>query len=126
MNETTILIVEDHAPNRVMIARRLRRRGFEVLEAEDGERGVELALSHWPDVIVMDVSMPGIDGHEATRRIRAAEGEREPVGIIALTAHDTTEERVKAEQSGFTAFEAKPIEFDRLVTTIRRLAPEKA
>ena len=114
----TILLVEDNEMNRDSLSRLLARRGFEVLFAVDGEEAVAMAQSALPDLILMDISLPKLDGYEATRLLRAAEATRN-LPIIALTAHAMTSDREKAMAAGCTDFESKPVEFARLVTKIQ-------
>jgi two-component system, cell cycle response regulator DivK len=109
----TILLVEDDEDTRYMMRLELEQRGYRVIEAEDGEKGVELALSEPADVILMDLSLPGIDGLEATKRIRNDHG-MPRVPIVAVTAHQETDFREGAKDSGFDAYVTKPIDFDWL------------
>ena len=115
-----ILLVEDNEMNRDMLSRRLERRGYEVVLATDGEQGVELALSMKPDLVLMDLSLPGMDGWEATKQIKAHVGGVQ-IPVIALTAHALSEDRDSALASGCDDFDTKPIEFDRLLGKINRL-----
>jgi CheY-like chemotaxis protein len=117
---TKILIVEDNEMNRDMLSRRLARKGYEVIMAEDGERGVVTAASDGPDVILMDMSLPVIDGWEATRRIKASADLR-GIPIIALTAHAMDSDRDKALEAGCDDYDTKPIELPRLIEKIERL-----
>jgi len=117
---TTILLVEDNEMNRDMLSRRLARRGFTVDIAPDGERGVELALAGTYDLVLMDMSLPGIDGWEATRRLRAAP-ETQAIPIIALTAHAMAGDRDRALAVGCNDYDTKPVEFDRLLGKIAAL-----
>jgi len=113
-----ILLVEDNDMNRDMMSRLLKRWGYEVLVALDGGTAVELAVSEHPDLVLMDISLPGIDGFEATKRIRSTpEGKDLPV--IALTAHVMEEDRIRALAVGCCGFETKPIDFQRLQETLR-------
>jgi len=114
-----ILLVEDNEMNRDMLSRRLIKKGYEVDMAFDGEEGVAKALASAPDLVLMDMSLPGIDGWEATRQIRAASSARIP--IIALTAHALTGEREKALAAGCDEFDTKPIELPRLLSKIEEL-----
>jgi two-component system cell cycle response regulator DivK len=116
---TRILLVEDNEMNRDMLSRRLIKKGYEVDLALDGEEGVVKAVSTSPDLVLMDMSLPGIDGWEATRQIRAAGVARIP--IIALTAHALTGEREKALAAGCDEFDTKPVEFPRLLEKIEGL-----
>ncbi len=112
-----ILLVEDNEMNRDMLCRRLNRRGFDVVAAEDGEKGVEMARSENPDVILMDMSLPVIDGWEATRRIKAADETRQ-IPIIALTAHAMAGDKEKTLAAGCDDYDTKPIELSRLLEKI--------
>lgn len=114
---TKILLVEDNEMNRDMLGRRLQRRGYEVLIAVDGEEGVSMAERDAPDLILMDMSLPGIDGWEATRRLKASSATR-PIPIIALTAHAMSGDREKALEAGCDDYDTKPVEFDRLLAKI--------
>ena len=115
-----ILLVEDNEMNRDMLSRRLARGGYEVTIAEDGSRGVELATSDRPDLILMDMSLPVIDGWEATRRIKATP-ELRKIHIIALTAHAMATDREKALEAGCDDYDTKPIELHRLLGKIETL-----
>jgi len=113
-----ILLVEDNEMNRDMLSRRLVRRGFEVEMAVDGPEGVAKALAGAYDLVLMDMSLPDIDGWEATRRIRA--GEHGPaVPIIALTAHAMAGDREKALEAGCNDYDTKPVDLDRLLGKIQ-------
>jgi CheY-like chemotaxis protein len=118
-----ILLVEDNEMNRDMLCRRLNRRGFEVVAAEDGEKGVEMARSESPDVILMDMSLPVIDGWEATRRIKADDETRE-IPIIALTAHAMAGDKEKTLAAGCDDYDTKPIELSRLLEKISAILPK--
>jgi CheY-like chemotaxis protein len=115
-----ILLVEDNEMNRDMLSRRLARAGHEVLIAEDGARGVAMAMSASPDLILMDMSLPVLDGWEATRRIKAT-AELSKIPIIALTAHAMATDRDKALKAGCDEYDTKPIELERLLGKIRTL-----
>ena len=115
---STILLVEDNDSNRDMLARRLRRRGYCVLIAVDGQQGVHMAKSAMPDLILMDMSLPVLDGWEATRRIKAAV-ETQDIPIIALTAHVMADDRARALAVGCDDYDTKPVEFSRLLGKIR-------
>jgi CheY-like chemotaxis protein len=117
---TKILLVEDNEMNRDMLSRRLQRKGYEVAMAVDGRQGIEMALSEQYDLILMDMSLPEIDGWEATRRLRATR-ETESVPIIALTAHAMAGDREKALEAGCNDYDTKPIEFKRLLSKIEAL-----
>jgi CheY-like chemotaxis protein len=115
-----ILLVEDNEMNRDMLSRRLVRGGYDVIIAEDGERGVAMATSDKPDLILMDMSLPVIDGWEATRRIKATP-ELRKIPIIALTAHAMATDRDKALGAGCDDYDTKPIELQRLLGKIETL-----
>ena len=115
-----ILLVEDNEMNRDMLSRRLVRGGYDVIIAEDGERGVAMATSDKPDLILMDMSLPVIDGWEATRRIKATP-ELRKIPIIALTAHAMATDRDKALEAGCDDYDTKPIELKRLLGKIETL-----
>ena len=109
-----ILLVEDNEMNRDMLSRRLQRRGYEVLIARDGREGVDLAASAAPDLVLMDMSLPEIDGWEATRLLKA-DPATNAIPIIALTAHAMAADRDQAVAAGCDDYDTKPIELDRLV-----------
>ena len=116
-----ILYVEDNDDNVYMLKMRLELLGeFEVLAAEDGEKGCAIALRERPDIILMDLEMPVIDGWEATRRLKG-DPQTHDIPVIALSAHALAGEREKAIAAGCDEFDTKPIEFERLVATVRRL-----
>src|SRR5215475_587042 len=117
---TKILLVEDNEMNRDMLSRRLARAGYKVFIAEDGARGVAMAMSASPDLILMDMSLPVLDGWEATRRIKAT-AELSKIPIIALTAHAMATDREKALKAGCDEYDTKPIELERLLGKIRAL-----
>jgi CheY-like chemotaxis protein len=118
---TKVLYVEDNDDNVYMLKMRLELLGdFEVVAAEDGEKGCAMVLSERPDLILMDLEMPRVDGWEATRRLKADPQTRD-IPIIALSAHALAGEREKALAAGCDEFDTKPIEFDRLVATLRRV-----
>jgi len=117
---TKVLLVEDNEMNRDMLSRRLTRRGFEVVFAMDGQQGVALAHSEKPDVILMDMSLPVMDGWEATRRVKADSATRS-VPVIGLTAHAMDGDREKAIEAGCDDYDTKPVELDRLIGKIERL-----
>ena len=119
-----ILLVEDNEMNRDMLSRRLTRKGFEVLIATDGQQGVDMAGSENPDLVLMDMSLPVIDGWEATRRLKAAE-ETKNIPIIALTAHAMAGDREKTLEAGCDDYDTKPIELPRLLGKINALLGEK-
>jgi CheY-like chemotaxis protein len=115
-----ILLVEDNEMNRDMLSRRLIRKGFEVVMALDGQQAVEAAAAQSPDLILMDMSLPVIDGWEATRRIKAAEGTR-TIPVIALTAHAMADDRDKALAAGCDDYDTKPVDLPRLLDKINGL-----
>ena len=116
-----ILYVEDNDDNVYMLKMRLELLGeFEVLAAEDGEKGCEIALRERPDIILMDLEMPVIDGWEATRRLKG-NPQTHDIPVIALSAHALAGEREEAIAAGCDEFDTKPVEFERLVATVRRL-----
>ena len=118
---TKVLYVEDNDDNVYMLKMRLELLGdFEVVAAPDGEKGCAMALSERPDVILMDLEMPVVDGWEATRRLKEDPQTRD-IPIIALSAHALAGEREKALGAGCDEFDTKPIEFERLVATLRRV-----
>jgi CheY-like chemotaxis protein len=115
-----ILLVEDNEMNRDMLSRRLVRSGYEVVIAVNGEEGVTLARTASPDVILMDMSLPVLDGWEATRRVKSDPGTRE-IPVIALTAHAMSGDREKAREAGCDDFDTKPVEYTRLLSKIEGL-----
>jgi two-component system, cell cycle response regulator DivK len=120
-----ILLVEDNEMNRDMLSRRLIRNGHEVFIATDGQQGVDMALSERPDIILMDMSLPVIDGWEATRRIKANDATR-GVPVIALTAHAMSDDRDKAMEVGCDDYDTKPVELPRLLGKIAALLKSTA
>lgn len=121
---TTILLVEDNEMNRDMLSRRLIRRGYEVRIAEDGESGVRMALDGLPDLILMDLSLPDIDGLEATRRLKG-DPRTSHIPIIVLTAHAMLGDRQQALAAGGDDYDIKPVELERLDGKIRALLERK-
>ncbi|HET9536422.1 MAG TPA: response regulator [Mesorhizobium sp.] len=117
---TKILLVEDNEMNRDMLSRRLARRGFEVLIAENGQSGVDLTVSERPDLILMDMSLPVMDGWEATRRLKA-DPNTSAIPIIALTAHAMASDREQALEAGCDDYDSKPVDLSRLVRKIEQL-----
>jgi two-component system cell cycle response regulator DivK len=115
-----VLLVEDNETNRDMLSRRLIRRGFEVVFAVDGKQGVDLARSEKPDIILMDMSLPVMDGWEATRCVKADAATRS-VPVIGLTAHAMSGDREKAIEAGCDDYDTKPVELDRLIGKMERL-----
>jgi CheY-like chemotaxis protein len=119
-----ILLVEDNEMNRDMLSRRLVRSGYEVVIAVQGEEGVELARTTSPDLVLMDMSLPVLDGWEATRRLKGDPATRE-IPIIALTAHAMSGDREKARAAGCDDFDTKPVEYARLVSKIEGLLQKR-
>ena len=119
-----ILLVEDNEMNRDMLSRRLIRKKYEVLVAVDGGEGVAMARSEAPDLILMDMSLPVIDGWEGTRQLKA-NPETKAIPIIALTAHAMSGDREKAMEAGCDDYDTKPIELPRLLTKIEALLEKK-
>lgn len=118
-----ILLIEDNEMNRDMLSRRLERRGYEVLMAVDGAKGVEIANSEVPDLILMDMSLPVMDGWEATKNIKASPLTKS-IPIIALTAHAMSGDREKALKAGCDDYDTKPIELPRLLSKIQSFLGE--
>lgn len=114
-----ILLVEDNEMNRDMLSRRLTKRGFNVVIAVDGREGIDLTTKELPDVILMDMSLPEIDGWEATKRIKATASTKH-IPLIALTAHAMAGDREKALQAGCDDYDTKPIDFQRLLEKIEK------
>ena len=120
-----ILLVEDNEMNRDMLSRRLVRNGYEVAIATDGQQGADMATSELPDLILMDMSLPVIDGWEATRRIKANDATRR-IPVIALTAHAMAGDREKAMEVGCDDYDTKPVEISRLLGKIAALLATEA
>jgi CheY-like chemotaxis protein len=120
-----VLIVEDNEMNRDMLLRRLQRRGYEVELAADGLKGLEMTHAWHPDLILMDLSLPEIDGWEAMRRLKAESTTRH-IPIIALTAHAMVSDRERAFEAGCDEYDTKPIEFQRLLSKIESLLTASA
>ena len=120
-----ILLVEDNEMNRDMLSRRLQRKGYELLIAVDGAEGVAVARLNKPDLILMDMSLPVIDGWEATRQLKG-DADTRSIPIIALTAHAMSGDREKALEAGCDDYDTKPIEFARLLGKIETLLGSKA
>ena len=118
-----ILLVEDNEMNRDMLSRRLQRRGYEVVLAFDGESGVAMAQTEAPDLVLMDMSLPVLDGWEATRRLKADAATRH-IPVIALTAHAMSSDRDKALEAGCDDYDTKPIELPRLLVKMAALLPQ--
>ncbi|KXU34404.1 two-component system response regulator [Cephaloticoccus primus] len=115
-----ILLVEDNEMNRDMLSRRLTLRGYEVIIAENGQEGIDTATTQQPDIVLMDMSLPIVDGWEATRRLKAAEATRQ-IPVIALTAHAMAGDRDKALAAGCDDYDTKPIDLPRLLEKIEHL-----
>lgn len=115
-----ILLVEDNELNRDMLSRRLIRRGFEVVMAGDGAEALDVAARERPDLILLDMSLPTMDGWEAARRLKADAALR-GIPVIALTAHAMSGDRERAIEAGCDEFDTKPVEFDRLLTKMDEL-----
>jgi CheY-like chemotaxis protein len=120
-----ILLVEDNEMNRDMLSRRLERKGFEIVQAVDGGQGVDMAKSQSPDLILMDMSLPVLDGWEATRRIKA-DGATRAIPVIALTAHAMAGDEEKAREAGCDDYDTKPIDLPRLLGKIEALLAGKS
>ena len=118
-----ILLVEDNEMNRDMLSRRLQRKGYEVEIAVDGRQGVEIARAGGHDLILMDMSLPEIDGWEATRQLREFPETKE-IPVIALTAHAMAGDREKAIEAGCNDYDTKPVDLPRLLSKIRALIGE--
>ena len=119
-----ILLVEDNEMNRDMLSRRLQRKGYDVVMALDGAQGIDVATRESPAIILMDLSLPVIDGWEATRRLKAAP-ETRMIPVIALTAHAMSGDKEKAMEAGCDDYDSKPIEFPRLLGKIETLLNRK-
>jgi two-component system, cell cycle response regulator DivK len=122
---TKILLVEDNEMNRDMLSRRLAKRGYEVTIAVDGGQGVEMARTMAPDLVLMDMSLPVLDGWEATRRLKA-DAATQMIPVIALTAHAMAGDREKAMDAGCDDFDTKPIELPRLLEKMETLLKKRA
>jgi len=122
---TRILLVEDNENNRDMLSRRLRRQGHEVLTAADGLEGVALARTGAPELILLDMSLPGLDGWDAARLLKSEAATR-PIPIIALTAHAMSGDREKALGAGCDDYGTKPVDFDGLLAKIAALVPPES
>ena len=118
-----ILVVEDNEMNRDMVGRRLERRGYEVVVAVDGQEGVDMAHSENPDLILMDLSLPVLNGWEATRQLKQ-DTKTNGIPIIALTAHAMASDRESAIEAGCDDYDTKPLEFSRLIGKIHALLSE--
>lgn len=119
-----ILLVEDNEMNRDMLSRRLKRKGYDVVFALDGAEGVEMAFAELPDVILMDISLPVMDGWEATKRLKA-DPRTQAIPVLALTAHAMPGDREKSLAVGCDGYETKPVEFLKLLEKIQTLLQRK-
>ena len=119
-----ILLVEDNEENRDVLSRRLQQQGYTILIAVDGKEGIEMAQSALPDLILMDLNLPDVDGWEATRRLKAAP-ETQVIPVIALTAHAVTGDRERALEAGCDNYHAKPMDFPHLLAQIEALLKQK-
>jgi len=122
---TTILIVEDNETNRDMLSRRLEKKGFEVILAFDGQAGIDAAAARRPDLILMDLSLPAVDGWQATQQLKADLALRQ-IPVIALSAHAMATDREKALEAGCDDFDTKPIDMPRLMGKIDALLTRAA
>jgi two-component system, cell cycle response regulator DivK len=120
-----ILLVEDNEMNRDMLSRRLQRKGFEVVMAEDGRQGVSVARKERPDLILMDMSLPVVDGWQAARELKA-DDETRHIPIIALTAHAMSGDRERAIEAGCDDYDTKPVELPRLLSKIEGVLEKKS
>jgi len=118
-----ILLVEDNPENRDMLSRRLIRRGYQMSFAMDGAQAVQLTQAELPDLVLMDLSLPVMDGWEATRRLKADPATR-AIPVIALTAHAMVGDRERAIAAGADDYDTKPVDLERLLEKIQRLAPD--
>jgi CheY-like chemotaxis protein len=119
-----ILLVEDNEMNRDMLSRRLMRKGFEVIVAVDGQQGVDMAKSQAPDLILMDMSLPVLDGWEATKQLKSDDATR-AIPVIALTAHAMAGDEDKAKEAGCNDYDTKPVDLPRLLGKIEVLLGSK-
>lgn len=118
-----ILIVEDNELSRDMLSRRLRRKGYEVLVATDGQEGIAMAQRELPDLVLMDLSLPDLDGWEATRRLKK-DAKTQHIPVIALTAHAMSGDREKAIDAGCDEYDTKPIDLRRLLSKMVRFVED--
>jgi CheY-like chemotaxis protein len=114
-----ILIVEDNEMNRDMLSRRLKKKNYEIVMAIDGKQGVEMAIDQLPDIILMDMSLPIMDGWEATRNVKSNDATKD-IPVIAFTAHAMAGDKEKALEAGCNDYEAKPVNFKRLLEKIEK------
>ena len=122
---TRILLIEDHDMNRDMLSRRLKRKGFDVIEACDGMDGLHKASEFMPDLIMMDMSLPNLDGWEATRRIKA-QPKTSHIPVLGLSAHAMSGDRQRGLEAGCDDYDTKPIDFKRLLTKIETILSASA
>jgi len=120
-----ILIIEDTENNRVLLTRRLKPKGYDIVTAEDAERGLAIVPTEQPDLILMDVGLPGMDGWTATRHLKS-DPATQPIPVIALTAHAMQGDRDKAADAGCDDYETKPIDFHRLFEKIATLLASRS
>lgn len=120
----TILLVEDNEMNRDMLSRRLSRKGFNVIMAEDGQKGIDMAMSEQPALILMDLSLPVVDGWEATRVIKHTDTTKH-IPVVVLTAHAMAGDEKKARETGCEDFDTKPVDFNRLLAKIEALLEKR-
>ena len=120
-----ILLVEDNEMNRDMLSRRLQRKGYDVIMGVDGQQGVDLALTEQPDLVLMDMSLPVLDGWEATRLIKSAPASQH-IPIIAITAHAMAGDKERAFEAGCDEYDTKPVDLPRLLVKIETLLQRKA
>lgn len=125
MRMVTILYIEDNEDNFYMLSNRLKRRGYEVIPAPDGESGIEVALHQQPELILMDLSLPVMDGWEATRRLKAT-AETRHIPIVALSAHSMAGDREKALAAGCDEYDTKPVDLPRLLEKMASLLTRRA
>lgn len=119
-----ILLIEDNEMNRDMLSRRLTRKGFHVIVAENGKKGLEMTKAEKPDLVLMDMNLPEIDGWNATKTIKLDKAIKH-IPVIALTSHAMTGDKERAFAAGCDEYEPKPIDFSALLTKIHRLLPER-
>jgi CheY-like chemotaxis protein len=124
LNMARILLVEDNEMNRDMLSRRLIRRGYELLLASDGQQGVDIASAELPDLILMDMSLPVLNGWEATQILKRQPATSQ-IPVVALTAHALSSDREKAMEAGCSGYETKPVELPRLLETIEKLLRDR-
>ncbi|HOS41469.1 MAG TPA: response regulator [Spirochaetota bacterium] len=124
MSAPTVLIVEDNPKNRKIMADLLRHNGYRFIEAEDGQAGVEKAIAERPDLILMDIQLPRMDGYEATRRLRANDATR-GIPIIVITSFAMKDEEARARAAGCDEYMTKPIDIHAFVATVKRYAPPR-